>query len=223
MDKGENSIAVEAVNAGDKPNPAGLFFYGYLRQHRKDKSDVVMDFGTDGSWKWSDTKTNGWEKTRFAANDWQPATELGIISTLPWHLEGQFQSALAAPQNYGKVRSVLVAGDMLQVALGRPNREQTVTTRLSAATTLQALELTNGRELAGLMQRGAENVLEEAATNKTDFLDSDVLYARALGRKFPTADELQNSLAKWSASPLNPLVSKICCFRASPCVCRNFS
>ncbi|HZV33946.1 MAG TPA: DUF1549 domain-containing protein, partial [Verrucomicrobiae bacterium] len=182
--KGDNCIAVEAVNEGDGPNPAGLFFYGCMRQMKKDKT-AVMDFASDKSWQWSDTKASGWEKASFAADNWKSSFELGPAST--WHMDGQVQAALAAPQNYGKIRAVLVAGDALQDALGRPDREQTVTTRNSAATTLQALELTNGRELFDIMKRGAQNILAENES-KSDLIPR--IYARALGRK-PTTEELK--------------------------------
>jgi hypothetical protein len=55
-----------------------------------------------------------------------------------------------------EVRTSLVSADPLTTALGRPNREQVVTTRASTATTLQGLELTNGETLAGVLQRGAK-------------------------------------------------------------------
>jgi hypothetical protein len=106
----------------------------------------------------------------------------------PWKLEPQFRAALAAPENHGRVRAVLANADVLQAALGRPNREQTVTTRNAAATTLQALELTNGRELADILRRGAQNALAENAVSAEGLISN--LYARALGRK-PTAGELE--------------------------------
>ena len=90
-------------------------------------------------------------------------------------------------KNHDKVRAVLANADALQVALGRPNREQTVTTRSSVATTLEALELTNGRELAEIIRRGAQNALAEKAPSTEDLITR--LYGRALGRK-PTAEEL---------------------------------
>jgi hypothetical protein len=90
-------------------------------------------------------------------------------------------------KNHDKVRAVLSNADALQVALGRPNREQTVTTRSSVATTLEALELTNGRELAEIIRRGAQNALTEKAPSTEDLITH--LYRRALGRK-PTAEEL---------------------------------
>ena len=88
----------------------------------------------------------------------------------------------------GKVRAALVAADPLMVALARPNREQVVTTRPTAATTLQALELTNGETLADLLKRGAENLLTAPAAAKADLIAT--LYEKALGRK-PTGPELQ--------------------------------
>jgi hypothetical protein len=75
----------------------------------------------------------------------------------------------------------------LAVALGRPNREQVMTTRASAATTLQALELTNGKTLATVLQRAAFRLGELAPP--TDDLVED-LYRKGLGRS-PTSAEKQ--------------------------------
>jgi len=88
----------------------------------------------------------------------------------------------------GNVRAALVAADPLAVALGRPNREQVVTTRPSTATTLQALELTNGETLADVLQRGAQNLLTAPSTSNSDLISA--LYEKALGRK-PTRVELR--------------------------------
>jgi len=187
--KGDNTFAVAAVNDGDQPNPAGLFVYACLRQNENGRPARILDTGTDASWSWSTAKAKDWEKPGFAASDWTPANELGNVSMAPWSMEPQFKAALVAaenPENYGKVRAVLANADVLQVALGRPNREQTVTTRTSAATTLEALELTNGRELTDLIRRGAQNALAEYAASSKDLIPG--LYERALGRK-PTADE----------------------------------
>ncbi len=86
-------------------------------------------------------------------------------------------------------RAALAAASPLQVALGRPNREQVVTCRASTATTLEALELTNGAELAGLVKQGAEKILSQPdKTSPGEVVPS--LYEKALGRK-PTAQETQ--------------------------------
>jgi mono/diheme cytochrome c family protein len=185
---GENTFAFSAVNDGERPNPAGLFVYAYLRQNENGKPFSVLDMGTDASWSCSAAKAKNWEKPGFAAANWKAASELGNVSMSPWNMGPQFQAALAAPENFGKGRAVLANADVLQVALGRPNREQTVTVRTSAATTLEALELTNGRELADIMRRGAQNALAEAADSSADLISC--LYERALGRA-PSADELK--------------------------------
>ena len=89
--------------------------------------------------------------------------------------------------HFTATRSALVAADTLQVALGRPNREQVMTLRASAATTLEALELTNGAELAEVFQKGAEKAI--AGQAKPDRVVAQ-LYQKALGRK-PTRAEAQ--------------------------------
>jgi len=90
---------------------------------------------------------------------------------------------------FAHTRAALVAADTLQVALGRPNREQVVTARPTAATTLQALELTNGRELAAVLKRGAERLLARDAPPAPERIVQDA-YAQALGRS-PTRTELE--------------------------------
>ncbi len=99
----------------------------------------------------------------------------------------QFMRADGSTNQFSATRAALVAADTLQVALGRPNREQVLTSRASAATTLQALELTNGAELADVVQRGAEKVVAVPSPTK-DVVTA--LYKKALGRR-PTRTEAQ--------------------------------
>ena len=82
-------------------------------------------------------------------------------------------------------RAALVAANPLMTALGRPNREQVVTTRAAAATTLQTLELLNGPTLADHLRRGAERLL---ASRKGSREIVDDVFERALGRA-PTSAE----------------------------------
>jgi hypothetical protein len=99
----------------------------------------------------------------------------------------KFLRADGSTNHFTATRAALVAADPLQLALGRPNREQVLTSRASAATTLQALELTNGAELAGVLAQGAEKVMVTPAP-ANDVVTQ--LYAKALGRK-PTKTEAQ--------------------------------
>ena len=90
---------------------------------------------------------------------------------------------------FNVIRAALVPADSLQVALGRPNREQVVPARQTVATTLQALELTNGSELARLLRRGAEQTLKRRPDISAQTLSKD-LWQRALGRD-PTRAEAE--------------------------------
>jgi hypothetical protein len=86
------------------------------------------------------------------------------------------------------IRAALVPADALMRSLGRPNREQVVTTRPDQLTTLQALDLSNGQILADLLTRGAANWLKTQPKATPDQVIEDV-YLRALCRR-PRAEEL---------------------------------
>ena len=82
------------------------------------------------------------------------------------------------------VRAVFARRDTLQAALGRPNREQVVSARPDIVTTLEAINLANGPELAGLLKAGAANLQDKASPR--ELVEST--YLAALSRK-PTDPE----------------------------------
>lgn len=195
LKEGANFIAVRAVNrlpnnADPKEgeavpgteNPAGLLLVARLRAGAN-----VMDFGSDESWGWS-SRADDWNKPQVSPDRWQPVAVLGDVTISPWNVPANFVQQALARTGYGEVRAALVAADSLQVALGRPNREQVITVRASAATTLQALELTNGAELSHILGRGAEKLLAEQNGASSSDLAKE-LYRTALGRS-PTPKEL---------------------------------
>ncbi len=94
------------------------------------------------------------------------------------------------------LRAAFVDTDPLMQALGRSrNREQVITTRDSLATTLQALEMTNGETLDTVLKKGARSWLENYTT-ESDSQNSivDEIFWQALGRE-PTQDERKTALA----------------------------
>ncbi|MEX0612682.1 MAG: DUF1549 domain-containing protein [Pirellulales bacterium] len=104
------------------------------------------------------------------------------------------------------VRSSLVPADSLMVALGRPNREQVITSRPTAATTLQALELTNGPTLDEVLKQGARKWLagEPAATEQATAEQLvERLYLEALGR-LPAPDESATASELVGSPPTEP-------------------
>jgi hypothetical protein len=197
LKKGTNVIAVAAINhtPDDKPpvagtpskdsdaNPAGFIFFTRIKT-----AGPTLEIGSDHSWTWTRTKSDGWEKPGFAVTNAQPAAELGGSGVAPWNAASQIAATFSMSKAHTDVRSSLVAADPLAVALGRPNREQVITTRASAATTLQTLELTNGDTLSKLLKQGAEKVVAEKPVANRELVTR--LYGKALSRK-PTGSELK--------------------------------
>jgi mono/diheme cytochrome c family protein len=193
--KGENFLSVKAVNAlpgnatkkddqtgAGQENPAGFLFYARLRDRTS-----ALDFASDASWIWSSAQSEEWLEPKIQPDQWKPAIELGDLSIAPWKLGTNYVQKIFSGVQPGRVRAALVTADPLQTALGRPNREQVVTLRSPSATTLQALELTNGADLARLLQRGAEEILNENPRATPRAL-VERLYGEAFGRR-PTTSE----------------------------------
>lgn len=183
---GENTIEITVANLPpddgrlasyatdarlDPDSPAGLIVYARLRL-----PGGHADFVSDASWTLVvDGKAE------------RAAVELGGVDLAPWKLGRTFLEVAAAPRDTLPVeRASLVAADPLMTALGRPNREQVITVRQTTATTLQALELTNGGTLAGLLKEGAAKIVASVPADSRALLDS--LYLRTLSRA-PTAQE----------------------------------
>jgi hypothetical protein len=197
LKRGSNVIAIHAVNGPGTDgvdNPAGLFVYARVRGADDKKA---MDFATDGTWIVTDQQEAGWEQPDFVAKDWKPANELGKIGMQPWRLSGNLIAAQFAARHQGVVRAALVAADPLMTALGRPNREQVVTTRPEEATTLQALELTNGKTLAEVLKRGAAEIVKQ---NDEGPKLVRSMFEEAVGRK-PSRDELKMAVGLVGKKP----------------------
>lgn len=215
--EGINLIAVSARNWPGSPNnpeaeqgnPAGLWLYARIRTEKPDALDKsapnkfpeanVFDFGTDASWICAQDAGTDWFKPEFVTANWQRAAELGDPNTGPWHL-GETLAGITTNFEYLKsARASLANNDPLMTALGRPNREQVVTSRATIATTLQALELTNGPTLAAQLKKAGQQLAQENL--ETAQLISKI-YQKALGRK-PTASELDAS-KELVGSPVQP-------------------
>ena len=77
-------------------------------------------------------------------------------------------------------RASLVKNDPFLTALGRPNRENVSTSRISQANLLQALELTNGNKFNLSLLKGAEIWAQKYPTGESLV---KALYLKALGRE----------------------------------------
>jgi hypothetical protein len=195
---GTNLLAVAAVNhtrdnkapKADQPpveadaNPAGFLFFTRLQFDHAHR-----ELGSDKSWTVSEqAPAKGWEAPGATLPGGSAASELGAVGVAPWNAGRRLAATLAMSRAHEAVRSSLVAADPLMLALGRPTREQVISTRASAATTLQALELTNGDTLSQLLRQGAANLLKNSSDSNKQLVTR--LYQAALGRK-PSSSELR--------------------------------
>jgi hypothetical protein len=77
---GLNQLAIAAVNAGDKPNPAGLI--GRLTIQLE--SGTVMSEPVSQTWKTSNLKADGWTELGFNDAAWVPARATVALGASPW-------------------------------------------------------------------------------------------------------------------------------------------
>jgi len=183
---GANDLLVVAKNAGNSPNPAGLFCE--VRIRLADGTDVTH--GTDASWEWTAKLPNGNGRfVREQPTNWQPAAIALKSEVWSAKLDGPLAALLARGAIGAElmVRASLVKSDFLMRTLGRPNRDQIVTVRPAELTTLEAIDLANGEILAGTLQRGAQKLLAREWQSPEHFVRW--LYQFALCRE-PAAEEL---------------------------------
>jgi hypothetical protein len=108
-----------------------------------------------------------------------------------WQITGvrpRKSAAKLSGRNEAPLRSSLVACDLLMRSLGRPSRDQVITTRPEELSMLEALDLTNGQMMSDYVAKGAAN-LKEANPSRSADETIDTLYVAALSRH-PSEDEL---------------------------------
>jgi hypothetical protein len=104
---------------------------------------------------------------------------------------GQSDAGTTSPDNLEarrrQIRAWRVPSDPLTRALGRTNREQVTARRENDATTLQALELSNGETLASFIRVGARNILETSDADARALVQ--LLYVKGLQRLASEAEQ----------------------------------
>ncbi len=147
---GANHLMLVVRNAGQGPNAAAL-----LAEIRIQAGTESIVTGTGADWEWSPSLPDARGKMPDDAK-WQKAVEIDSAPVYAAH-GARLAAALAGANTDGGglVRAALVKSNLLMRALGRPNREQVVTTRPATFTTLEAIDLANGELLNGLIEKGA--------------------------------------------------------------------
>jgi hypothetical protein len=172
---------------------SGLAFYLQIKS-----GAGLEEIVSDPTWRVRRNPESGWNTAALADGKWASARPLpenvtpvdegpGLepilrqdFANLPVALGPQLVPVISTATHTGGIRASLLATDPLQSALERPGREQIVTTRSSVATTLQALELTNGSTLDQRIAVSAAKLLPEAVANPSLLMET--LYLKLFSR-----------------------------------------
>jgi hypothetical protein len=203
--KGANTVLVTAAN-GAAGGPAALRVE--IRAKLVDGREQTL--GTNDAWEWTTAAPDG--RGRFPQGkeptDWAPAAVVKTQSI--WDgANGSFVDKLAyalAPSRMPMVRAALVKATPLMAALGRPNRDQVVTSRPSDLTTLEALQLANEQVLADEFVRGGGTILAEHGPDADTILQW--MFAAALARQ-PTPSEAAAAGELLGESPTKETVADL--------------
>ncbi len=186
-----NVIAVRVENDGkENANPAGLLLtvIGVSGE-----GALLWANPADGTWRATAEAPDGWQRSDFDDSSWTAASVIGGADADPWNLLEKFDDGkFTLQRDWGShwknhpVRASLAPPSGLEATLGRPNREQVVTSRPSQLTTLEAISLSNGEEMSRMLSEAAKRILATHA--KSPAALTDWLYWSALSRP-PTATE----------------------------------
>ncbi len=190
-------------------------FAFYLHCVLPDVADALQ-IVSDETWRVRRNPEGVWGSTAVSEAEWATAQPLppGVApvdegpgldpitrkdyANIPVELGGSLSPAVSTVAHTGKIRASLRAANPLQVALDRPNREIVIPTRASAATTLQALELTNGTTLNTTLENIARNSAADATRDPGAWLERT--YRSALCRP-PSPTERKIALELLGAQP----------------------
>ena len=137
---GDNLIEFDAEMFG---GAAGLIAQFALAQPESDPQILV----TDAQWE-----------ARPPEGTWNAAKVLHAHGEGPWGKVLDPDTPLSSGGTTPPIRAALIKNDFLMRSLGRPHRDQVVTTRPSELTTLQAIDLANGEMLASYLKAGADEL-----------------------------------------------------------------
>ena len=194
---GTNDVTVVAAN-GVAGGPAALKveFHGRL----VDGSEFNVH--TDDSWEWTTAipNANGRFPKDHEPGDWKKASV--ITNQNVWAGASRaFDARLAGITVDGPmpmVRAVLMKGTSLMAALGRPNRDQVVTSRPVDLTTLEAIQLANEPSLADEFARGSRQILDQHGPQADALLRW--MFEASLSRS-PTSEETASALEMLGEKP----------------------
>ncbi len=202
LKKGENELLIVGRNAGSTPNAAGLIFELRLITGEKETRTI----GTNATWEWTAKAPNNRGKFGKSTN-WQAAAEVDHADIWQSQVGPQMSAILSHAEGAPimMVRATLLKANALMRALGRPNRDQIVTSRPDRLTTLEAIDLANGETLANALEQGGQYWLD-AHPNRETLVDT--IFQAALARD-PSPGEKQLAIEMLGQSPTSQSIADL--------------
>ncbi len=173
---------------------SGMAFYLHCKMPGNDPDVQLI---SDETWSARRSPESDWRAPTFQPT-WARATPLpaghspvdeapGLspikrsdFANIPLNLGPILRPASSTAAHVGNIRAAMLAADPLQAALDRPNREVIMPARTTAATTMQALELTNGATLDRRLRQAADTFAPVAIKAPSAWLDH--LYRATIAR-----------------------------------------
>jgi hypothetical protein len=184
--QGENTIVVVGGNAGAGPNLAGLFFEA--RIVFADGESLTIK--SDSSWQFASKFPAKTPVRRWTIKDlkWQPVTVVPTLDAWKNAIDpvAPEQLVRASRGSALMVRASLLKSDFLMRSLGRPNRDQIVSSRPNDLTTLEAIDLSNNESVAKALAKGGQRLADHEWSTTDDLINH--LFASTLTR-YPTDSE----------------------------------
>jgi mono/diheme cytochrome c family protein len=200
LKQGENTIVILGKNAGDTPNLAGLYFEA--RINFADGESLTIK--SDKSWQFASKFPAKSPVRRWKLKDlkWQPVTIVPAIDVWKNAIDpvASEQLVRASRGSALMVRAALLKSDFLMRSLGRPNRDQIVSSRPNDLTTLEAIDLSNNESVAKALARGGQRLAEQEWPDKDHLINH--LFSSTLTR-LPADSErpaVQNAISDEATS-----------------------
>jgi hypothetical protein len=202
--KGKNEIRIIGKNGGSGPNLAGLWF----EARAFSSSGMTFLLGTDVDWQWTKFQPSKFDFLP-EPTDWNRAELVKQFQVWDSRIRGTLDTLITQEASGPKaVRVSLVKRDFLMTTLGRPNRDQIVSLRPEELNTLEAIDLSNGEILAGLIEQGASNILAKGGLERNSSSNGPLapselvtgLFRKSLSRE-PSAKEAEILIQRLGATP----------------------
>lgn len=200
---GDNEWRIVGTNAGASPNPAALFF----EARWIDSQGVLQIVSSDDSWLATESLPGANGKLDKETK-WTQAVPVNGSEIWSSRIGKKLEQLVSRGSFENQmVRSSLMKSTFLSRSLGRPNRDQIVSVRPTELTTLEAIDLSNGEELASMIKNGAENLSKQSWNSKKSFIEWLFRYGLSRSPTDPELKTLEESLDdKMSAAAMEDVL-----------------